>query len=361
MRYGLTGKDKIDDALTIVGNRHKINEVRDYLEAQHWDGTHRLDTLFVDYLGAEDTEYTRAVTRKALCAAVARAVEEKVKFEYMIVLTGAQGLGKSTIISKLGMQWFSDSLTTFEGKDAAELIQGTWINEVAELSALTRTETEIVKQFLGKSDDIYRAAYGRNTERHPRRCIFIGTSNGYEYLKDSTGNRRFWPVDVGRSRPKKSVFDDLTDAEVGQIWAEAYAYYTAGERLYLDQELEAVARQQQEAHREGSVKEGIIEEYLNKKIPDNWYSLDRSTRRMWLNGDLAADGRNIVERDKVCAAEIWEDCFGMDKARMRKSDSIEINNIMSRMPGWTRNRDKKRYGEYGAQRGFERIQVYPNS
>lgn len=200
--YGLTGREKLDNGLLIVSSQNKINDVKEYLQGLKWDGKRRVDTLLRDYLGAEDNEYTRAVMRKSLCAAVARAVVGGVKYDYMPIFTGPQGIRKSTFLSILGKDWFSDSLTTFEGKEAAELIQGTWINEVGELTAMTKQETSAVKQFLSKTHDIYRAAYGRTTGKYPRRCVFFGTSNDTEFLKDSTGNRRFWPVDVGFTKPE---------------------------------------------------------------------------------------------------------------------------------------------------------------
>ena len=267
--YNIAVRDKLSDALAIVGGRRVINEVKQYLQGLAWDGVKRLDTLLSVYLGAEDTPYTRAVMRKSLCAAVARAVVGGVKYDYMPIFTGPQGIGKSTFLRILGGAWFSDSLTTFEGKEAAELIQGTWINEIGELSAFTRQETQIIKQFLSKLEDIYRAAYGRRTERYPRRCVFFGTSNDSEFLKDATGNRRFWPVDVGVHPAEKSVWEDLPK-EVDQIWAEAYLYWTLGEKLYLPKELEELAQEQQESHREMSGKEGLIIEYLEKKLPANW-------------------------------------------------------------------------------------------
>jgi hypothetical protein len=228
MYYGITSRDKLDDALAIVGGQNMINDVKRYLKGLKWDGIKRVDTLLSVYLGAEDNAYTRAVMRKSLCAAVARAIIGSVKYDYMPIFTGPQGIGKSTFLSILGKEWFSDSLTSFEGKDAAELIQGTWINEVGELTAMTKQETSAVKQFLSKREDIYRAAYGRRTERYPRRCVFFGTSNDSEFLKDTTGNRRFWPVDVGAHLAKKSVWEDLPK-EVDQIWAEAYTYWALGE------------------------------------------------------------------------------------------------------------------------------------
>ncbi len=350
--YGITGREKLDNGLLIVSNQNRINDVKQYLQGLKWDGIKRVDRLLVDYLGAEDNAYSHAVIRKLLCAAVARAVKGGVKFDYMPILTGPQGIGKSTFLSILGKEWFSDSLTTFEGKEAAELIQGTWINEVGELTAFTKQETQTIKQFLSKTDDIYRAAYGRRTEKYPRRCVFCGTSNDSEFLKDSTGNRRFWPVDVGEHPAVKSVWKDLP-GEVDQIWAEAYMLYVLGEELYLPKEIEALAEQQQEEHMESSEKEGMIREFLERPVPENWDSVSLPNRRMFWNGDQK-EGTVLVPREKVCAAEIWAECFNADMKFMKKSDSVEINAILSRLKGWRRNKDKRRYGPYGPRRGFER-------
>lgn len=351
--YRITGREKLDNALLIVSGQNKINAVKEYLQSLRWDGQRRVDTLLSDYLGADDNLYTRAVIRKALCAAVARAVSGGVKYDYMPIFTGPQGIGKSTFLAVLGKEWFSDSLTTFEGKEAAELIQGTWINEVGELTAMTRQETNAVKQFLSKCDDIYRAAYGRRTNKYPRRCVFFGTSNDAEFLKDATGNRRFWPVDVGVHPAKKSVWKDLPK-EVDQVWAEAYFYWQLGEPLYLSKEVEELATQQQESHRELSGKEGMIADYLDKKIPDNWDDLDISSRRMYISGNMHTT-RPLVKRDKVCAAEVWVECLGGDIRYMKRSDSMEINAALSHMRGWNKNKSVRRYGPYGTQRGYERV------
>ncbi len=163
----ITARNNMTDALAIVGEQNKINEVKQYLQSLTWDGVKRVDTLLSVYLGAEDTLYTRAVMRKSLCAAVARAIVGGVKYDNMPIITGPQGIGKSTFLAILGKAWFSDSLTSFEGKDAAELIQGTWINEVGELTAFTKQETSAIKQFLSKCYDIYRAPMAdrqRNTQ-----------------------------------------------------------------------------------------------------------------------------------------------------------------------------------------------------
>ena len=349
--YGLTGREKLDHALMIVSAQNRINDVKHYLEDLQWDGIRRLDTLLSDYLGAEDTPYTRAVMRKSLCAAVGRAVVGGIKYDYMPIFTGPQGIGKSTFLAILGKKWFSDSLTTFEGKEAAELIQGTWINEVGELSAFTKQETQVIKQFLSKAEDIYRAAYGRRTDKYPRRCVFFGTSNDSEFLKDMTGNRRFWPVDVGMHPAKKSVWQELP-AEVDQIWAEAYAYWAAGEKLFLPKELEEAAVEQQETHREASGKEGLIMDFLNKPVPANWNQMDVVKRRMFLAGGMHMEGE-LVLRDRVCAVEIWVECFGGDLKHMKRSDSMEINNILLHGK-WQRIKTPRDFGPYGQQRGFVR-------
>lgn len=353
--YGLTGREKLDNALMIVSAQNRINDVKQYLQGLTWDGVKRLDTLLSEYLGAEDTAYTRAVMRKSLCAAVGRAVTGGIKYDYMPIFTGPQGIGKSTFLRILGKDWFSDSLTTFEGKEAAELIQGTWINEIGELSAFTKQETQVIKQFLSKTDDIYRAAYGRRTDKYPRRCVFFGTSNDSEFLKDATGNRRFWPVDVGVHPAKKSVWKQLP-LEADLIWAEAYLYWTMGEPLYLPKEIEELAKHQQEKHRESSGKEGIILDFLERKVPSNWDSLDLQKRRMFLNGNMKLpDGVELVPRGKVCAAEIWVECFGSELKYMKRSDSTEINNVLLGANGWERIKTPRRFGVYGQQRGFERV------
>lgn len=353
--YGISTKDKIENACLIVSNRHKINDVEDYLTGLRWDGVKRIETLLPDYLGAEDNPYTRAVMRKSLTAAVARAIVGGVKYDTMPIFTGPQGIGKSTFLAILGGEWFSDSLTSFEGKDAAELIQGVWINEVGELTALNRQETNAVKQFLSKTDDIYRASYGRHASRHKRHCVFFGTSNETEFLKDSTGNRRFWPVDVGVHDAKKSVWDGLPE-ERDQIWAEAYAYFILGEKLFLPKELENLAMEAQEAHREVNGKEGMIREFLDRKIPQDWGGYNLGKRRQFWSGCLQIPvGVELVERDRVCAMEIWAECFNGDPKYLRRQESNEIISAMLSIKGWERLKTAGRFGPYGMQKGFRRV------
>lgn len=351
--YRLTGKDKLDNALLIASSQNRINEVREYIKSLKWDGIKRVDTLLPDYLGAEDSEYTHAVMRKSLCAAVARAVTGGVKYDTMPIFIGPQGIGKSSFLAALGGKWFSDSLASFSGKDAAEMIQGTWINEIGELTAMTKSEQEVVKQFLSKCDDIYRVPYGKRTDKFPRRCVFFGTSNKQEILRDITGNRRFWPVDVGIYKAKKCPRTDMPK-ERDQVWAEAYVYWMLGEKIYFNDKQEKIAEIHREAHMETSGKEGLIKEFLEQPVPEGWNSMDKTKRMMFLSGGMKpAEGTNLVLRDRVCAMEIWTECFRCTSI-IKRADSLEIMDVLSKMDGWKRAGSTIRCGPYGIQKGFLR-------
>lgn len=350
--YDIVSPSKVDDALGLCANNHSFNRVKDYLTKLQWDGIKRLDTLLTDYLGAVDSAYTRAVMRKSLAAAVARAMTPGCKYDYMPILAGPQGIGKSTFLRILGQSWYSDSLQTFEGKEASEMIQGIWINEIGELSGFNRSETNAVKQFLSRTEDIYREPFGKRTKAYPRRCVFFGTTNDSEFLKDRTGNRRFWPVDVGIKPATKSVWNTLP-YEVNQIWAEAYLYWQLGEKLYLTDEAEVQAKLEQEAHSESNAKEGIIREFVNRPIPKNWDKRTLNERRLYWATEYANDNSEIVDRDRICAAEVWCECLGGDLKYMKRADALEINSILASIPGWKRLNTMYRFGSaYGHQRGF---------
>ena len=355
--YRITGEKRILDAFSLSCHKHSYNAVKDYLYSlPEWDGVPRLDTLFIDYLGAADNAYTRAAARKSLTAAVARVMTPGVKYDTMPILAGPQGIGKSTLLRLLGGRWFSDSLSTFEGKEACEMLQGIWINEVGELNGLNRAETNAVKQFLSKVEDIFREPYGRRTGVYPRRCVFFGTTNEAEFLKDKTGNRRFWPIDCGIVPPTKNVFRDLP-SEVAQIWAEALMAWRLGEGLYLTGDALNIAETAQEEHSEQNSKEGVIREFVAREVLPDWDKRSITQRKMYWQADFQKDGVQTVPREKICAAEIWCECFGGDIKTMRKSDSAEINGILSRIPGWERSKNGIRINsDYGLQRGFLRAE-----
>ena len=349
--YGITGKDKIYDGLSKAAQDCLVNDVKEYLKSMpDWDGVTRLDSLLIDYLGAEDTAYVRAVTRKSLVAAVARIMEPGCKYDYMLIMTGPQGVGKSMLLRTLGGRWYSDSIVTFEGKDAAESLQGQWIVEVAELSAMGRSRNEVMKQFISKQDDVFRKAYGRRTNRYPRQCVIFGTTNDSEFLRDTTGNRRFWPVEV-TGEGTKSVFDDLPD-ELPQIWAEAKVRYVMGEELYLTGAVAAAAQAKQEEHSEDNGRKGMILGFMLKEVSKSWESADASARKLWWMSYSSRRAEDSERRSKICAAEVWCECFGQDVGRMTKADSREINSILESIPGLSRKKNPQIFGPYGSQRGF---------
>ena len=351
--HKIAAKDKVSDALSLCGQNHAFDDVQDYLRGLSWDGTSRLDTLFVDYLGAEDSPYMRAITRKAFVAAVARAMTPGVKVDVMTVLTGRQGIGKSTLLRYMGHGWFTDSLRTFEGKEAAELIQGVWIVEISELQAFKGADVDRIKQVLSQCTDRFRAAYGKHVRDCPRRCIFFGSSNNREYLRDKTGNRRFWAVDTGVVSPTKSVWDDLP-GEVDQIWGEAVLRWRLGEPLWLDSSMEREANLRREEHREYSPREGLIREFVERQVPRDWSRWDPPRRAAFWAGSATGE-LDLVERDRICAQEIWVEALGGDIRYMRYSDSAEINGILEMLPEWERYPKAQRFGCYGAQKGFKKV------
>lgn len=349
--YNITGRGNIDAALDIHAATHSFNEVQDFIKGLSWDGTPRLDTLFIDYLGAEDNAYNRAVCRKSFTAAIGRAMTPGSKFDNMLILCGSQGLGKSTLLDKMSKGYFNDSIRTFEGKEASELLQGVWLVEVAELDAFRRTDVARIKQFLSLRADRYRAAYGRNVKELPRCCVFFGTCNQMDFLQDTTGNRRFWPVDVGEQPHSKTVWDDLTPEVIDQIWAEAKARWQMGEATYLTGEVERMAQEKQEQHREASAREGIIAEFVTRQVPDDWskWPLDRR-RDYWANN--AVGEYNLVDRDRITAIEVWCELFNGQIRDIKNTDTREINSVLANLPEWKRSDKPFRAGPYNTQRGF---------
>lgn len=355
--YGITSKGNIKDAFDIHIDACSFHPVRDYLNGLSWDGVKRVDTLFIDYLGAEDSEYVRAVSRKALVACIARIYNPGVKFDYMLTTIGVEGVYKSTLLRKLGGRWFSDSFSfnmLSQGNKAYEQTIGSWIIEVAELSGLKNSEVEAVKHFLSKQDDSFRPAYGRNTLTVLRQWVAFGTSNNDEFLISRTGNRRFWPVRIRVQEPVKNVVEDLTEYEVGQVWAEAIALYKKGEPLYLDNGLEMVAKSVQREHTETDARAGIVQKYLETLLPENWEELSVYERRNFIRGDeLQAPG--TVQRMRVCAAEIWFEALGGTEKDFTRIVAKDMNNIMREMEGWSSAEGTLKFGRYGAQRGFLRV------
>lgn len=339
MERTVEGKVSVSDIYTAVNataDKKAYHPVKTYLEGLTWDGTPRLDSLLIDYLGAEDTLYTRAVSRKAFVAAVARIMDPGCKFDCMTVLVGKQGRFKSTILSIMGGQWFSDSLRTFEGKDAEERLRGVWLIEVSELQAFDRSSVEAIKGFLSKQSDSYRPAYGHLLREFPRQCIFFGTTNTPDFLRDTTGGRRFWPIDIDEQERTKSVVNDLPK-ERDQIWAEAVTRYRAGEQLYLTGEVELAALHIQEDHREVDAWEGILMDFISKPIPKDWDAWKLDRRRDFLAGQAHTSDNaplTLVERQRVSATEFLCEALGFAPGSLSSRDLMRVSKLLRGLPGW---------------------------
>ena len=358
LNYNLYSPGKLKEAVLKVAVERSRHPVKDYLlNLPKWDGVKRVDTLLVKYLGAEDNIYTREATRKTLVAAVARTMNPGIKFDTVLVLNGPQGIGKSTLFSKLGGKFFSDSLSISDMRDktAAEKLQGYWILEIGELAGIRKIDEETLKSFLSRQDDKFRASYGYSVEDHPRQCIIVGTTNQEAgFLRDITGGRRFWPVKTpGDTKLKPWDIDD-----VDQVWSEVMEYYHQGESLILSNKAEEFANAAQVDALESDDREGLVREYLDMLLPSNWDDMDLYARRSFIRGDEFSDNViGTVRREQVCTMEIWCELFGKEATAMRKIDSYEINAIMRKIDGWEKYTGNKQGNAKVPLYGIQRIYV----
>lgn len=391
--YGITGEKKISDGLAVVLGKNSHHPVKDYLNRVgaegFWDGVERVDELLIRYLGAEDNAYVRAVTRKTLVAAVARVMRPGVKYDTVLTLVGPQGIGKSQLIKRLGGDWYSDSFGGIGTKEAFESIQGVWLVEIAELAGLRKAEVDSIKHFISKQDDYYRMAYGKRIENFPRQCVFFATTNDEDFLKDQTGNRRWWPVQTlvessciaseytdtvyddeleeeievekVELTPKGDLFKELTKDVVAQIWAEVMMYWKKGESLVFDrtQEREIVkaANTAQEAHTEKHPWYGLVRDFLELPLCEDYYELDVYGRRAWLVeaaglglrltsrmepdgfveveayngrefGYFMHKGRKLLRRDIVTGYDLWFECLNGDIKSMTSQSTRILHMAM---------------------------------
>lgn len=358
--YDITGKEKIADALTAVLTRHCYHPIRDYLNGLTWDGVPRLDRIIIDYMGAEDSELNRAMSRKHFVAAVARVFNPGCKYDYCLIMSGAEGIGKSTLLRVMGGRWFNDSITTLEGKEGMEQLRRAWVVELGELSSIKRSDVEQVKAHLSKQVDIYRAAYARRVLEHPRQCVFCGTTNEALFLKGDTGNRRFWVIPVVAELRKYKDWSEAIRRDRDQLWAEAVHYYKLGEPLYLSEELEAQAKQRQQDFNDDNDDPivAMLDKYLNTLLPVNWDTMDIQARRSYLRDPDPLQAEGTVKRDKVCAAEFICEQLGKDMAdKDYKYLCRRVSKMIGDRPEWERVSSTKHAAKlYGTQRGFRRVE-----
>ena len=353
--YGIVNSSKVDDALALECERNHFHPVRDYLRNLDWDGEQRIDHLLIDLFGAEDNAYTREALRKTLVGAIARVFKPGCKFDLVLTLIShTQGTGKSSFFRALGRNWFSDTFLTVQGKDAFEQLQGTWIMEMAELAGLKKADVESVKHFISKQSDQFRPAYARVPETFQRQCVFVATTNEVAFLRDSTGNRRFMPVDVRELKllDNKKLMDFIESPDtIDQVWAEAMELYRAKEPLYLSPEAEAVAQSEQSLHEDIDPRIGVIEEYLDRLVPENWDKMDVFERKNWLADELSI---GTVQQREVCAMQVWVEALGKPRDDFDKYNSRELNNVLRSLKDWYITDEARRFPLYGKQRVYKR-------
>ena len=325
--YGVKNRNDYFDAIKNVSMRNKFHPVRDILDGLEFDGEEHIRSLLPDYLGVEDTEYSYQVMRLWMLGAVARVYEPGCKFDYTMIFTGPQGLGKSTFLKMMALNdaWFNDSLDSLDSDKAAQSLMGSWIVELAELKSLARTAggVESVKRFLTAVQDKYRVPYERRADIFLRQCVFAGTTNKSDFLQDETGNRRFLIIQTGVNKPTKSLFVPEAIEDMKAAWAQAvHIWKTENPELILPDSCQDEARRLQDESMADDGKVGIITQYLENK-------------------------------DRTCVLEIWKEALE-ENGRPQKWQSSEIMDIVLSIPGWEKMKNASTFGSYGSQKGLQK-------
>ena len=354
VKYGVKTRYELQDALSEITLKNRFHPVRDYLSELRWDGVGRLDSLFIDYLGAADTPYVRAATRCMMVAAINRIMKPGCKFDEMLVLAGPQGIGKTVLLSRLGGDWFSNSFRDVENKDSWMAMEGHWLIELGELRAKKRSDEDAMKNFLSKTEDVYRPAYGRYVQTYLRQSIFIGTVNDDDFLHDATGGRRYWPIACAGLPEGGTKAYNLTKEEVAQIWAEAYQLFKKDEPISLPREVYAELEETREQYTSGNDVLAIIEEYLERRVPKNWRSMSISDRKMFMSDELMDhDDTDLVYRNETCVAEIVYELYQGDMQKYRNV----VAQAMKKSKKWRRGKSTFRFGcGLGTQRFYEKAE-----
>jgi predicted P-loop ATPase len=307
-------KDVMHQAIDVFAYEYRFHPLREYLDSLRWDDISRIEALLPKYFGAEDNEYTRATGRMFLGSMVARIYEPGCKADHLPVLEGPQGILKSTACRVLGGQWFSDNLPGItSGKDASQHLRGKWLIEVSEMHAMNRAETAQLKAFITRATERYRPSYGRKEVIEPRQCVFVGTTNRDQYLRDETGGRRFWPVKVN------AINIDALENDRDQLFAEAVESYRQRMAWWPDKDFERQhIAPEQAARYESDVWEETIKTYLENE-------------------------------SKVTVGQVARFSLGIETGRIGTSDQRRITAAMEQL-GWKRlpkDREGKRWWAKG--------------
>ncbi|GAY72440.1 virulence-associated E family protein [Lentilactobacillus kosonis] len=361
-------KGNITDGVIYAAHQHKFDPVKDHIEAETWDKKTRVATYFIDNLGAEDNAYVRDVTETWFTGMIARVYQPGVKFEIVPILTGAQGLGKSTVTRNLFPDKFNDNLSGLgKDKDDFQQLVGSWIIEIGELSAMAKTDIERIKSFISGQNDRYRPSYGRHAVNHPRRCVFIGTTNQQDYLKDETGERRFFPIKCGEKTPTRDPWHP-EQHYIAQVLAEAKVLYEQHHPLILQSTTMQVAKEHQKEAAVVNPVDEAIEDYISMEVPSNWETLSIESKQTYVQGypQIKQAAKKYADNpyqepykqlQKTTTKEILAVVFHKtpDKylAGSTNSDAKKIKLFMDNLDGWEKSEHIVINGQ--RSRGYKRI------
>lgn len=302
------------EAVAVVAHRARFHPVRDYLTALRWDGESRLASLFSHYFAAEHSDYTSRCGVNWLVSAVARVMEPGCKVDFMIVLEGPQGLGKSRSIRELfGAPWFAEAMESPANKDFYQVLQGRWCVEISEMHSFSKADVTKVKQAITTQDDVYRPSYGRLAQRYPRHNIFVGSTNDEDYLRDPTGARRFLPIKC------RAIEYDLLRQDRDQLWAEAFRLQQEGFKYW---ELPAQATEEQDDRYQEDSWTEPINRWLEGIAPPAYYP----------------DGFSGRIKDTTIT-QLMSFALRIEVGKHTRQDQMRVGAVLRRL-GWRRKRKR---------------------
>lgn len=345
-------QNKVFEMLKTTSSERSFNPVQDFINQETWDGQSRIATTLIDYLGAEDTPLVREQTKLWFVAAVARVFTPGCKFDNVLTLPGPQGIGKSTFFKTISGKWFNDSFSFASGdKEKVETITNGWIIEISELNGLKRAnDAEAAKAFLSRCSDYMRPAYGHKVVEFMRHNVFAATTNETNFLQGDNGNRRWWIIPV-KGNGQVSEWLDALQRVVPQLWAEAYAYYRQGMKLYLTPDMEIQANEVQVQH-SNILVDPIMEDlemYLEREIPVQYASWTIPIRQAYQKGAYSEPNSTMTSLNMVCARQIIEEMPNdLVRRNPAKYTSQYINRLMSMIPNWKRSDQEKVKGLHPA-------------
>lgn len=327
---GIYDPRKFTQGMLLCKDKFAYHPIKDLIEEQPWDGISRIDKFLSGIMNCDDDIYSREVSRMIFYGGIMRLYHPGCKFDYMPILIGEQGTCKSTIVSWLAMDTNSyKEVLTIEGKEGAELLRNAWICEFSELLAMVRSrEVESMKAFITREVDSFRPAYGKHVLDIPRHCIFIGTTNNYQFLIDRTGNRRYLPIEINTTKGQLYKNEAMIKKCILACWREAKHLMDTG-KIYLTipNEFESILEEHRMNAFEEDPQEGLVGQYLSDK-PVGY---------------------------KVCVMEIHTQALGNLSKKCTRVDSNAITNYMRSFKNWVHSKSAGRCGDYGMQRYWERI------